>query len=125
MYKILGFINVALLVGITSPYWLRYFNQWFFDRTNPALAKWIKRMRTAHKPLGVCLLVLAFTHGYLALSALQLHTGSAVGVMIFATVLLGALYFREKKAVIFAWHKHAALITVILVLIHLISPNLF
>lgn len=125
MYKILGLINIALLAGITSPFWLRQLNQWFFGRKSPALIKWTKRMRAVHKPLGACLLLSALVHGYLALGAPRLHTGSIVGVMIFTTVLLGALFFITKKAVIFTWHKRAALITVILVFVHLLFPNLF
>lgn len=125
MYQILGLINVALLIGVTSPYWLRRVNQWFFRGKNPAFARWIKPLRRIHKPLGICLVLLSLLHGYLALGALRLHTGSAVWVMLFITAALGVLFYKKKKAVFFLWHKRAALLTVILTLVHLIFPGAF
>lgn len=125
MYKILGLINVALMIVITSPYWLRRSNQWIFHKKSPALNMWIKKLRLVHKPFGVCLLLISLLHGYLALGALRLHTGSVVWAMILVTVLLGGSFYKTKKSVFFVWHKRSALITVILILVHLLFPNAF
>ena len=123
MYRILGILNVALLVVITSPYWLRRLGQLFFPKKKLASTRLMKALRAVHKPLGVCLLLIALAHGYLALGALRLHTGTLAGIMVLATVVLGILFYRKKKAVFFKWHKRAALLTALLTLLHLLVPN--
>lgn len=123
LYQILGIINVALLIVITSPYWLRWLGQRFFPKKKIASTKLMKVLRAVHKPFGVCLLLIMLTHGYLALGALRLHTGVLVGISVLATVVLGILFFWKKKAVFFKWHKRAALLTVLLTLLHLFVPN--
>ena len=80
-------------------------------------------MRRAHKPLGICLLVVSLVHGYLALGALRLHTGTLAGAMILITVVLGGVLFFKKKPALFAWHKRAALLTLLLTLVHLVVPS--
>lgn len=123
MYRILGILNVALLVVITSPYWLRRLGQLFFPKKKLASTRLMKVLRAAHKPLGVCLLLIALAHGYLALGAPRLHTGTLAGIMVLSTVVLGILFYRKKKAVFFKWHKRAALLTALLTLLHLLVPN--
>ena len=125
MYRILGYVNIMLLITVTSPYWLRRFNQRFFTEKKPAFASWIKRLRKIHKPLGVSLVLLSLLHGYLALGSLRLHTGSVAWVMILIVVILGGLFYKKKKAVFFTWHKRAALIMVLFVLLHLWVPDAF
>lgn len=122
MYQILGIVNIALLAVITSPYWLRRLNQWLHK---PALSKLIKTMRVVHKPLGICLLLLSLVHGYLALGALRLHTGTVVGAMILITVVLGGTFYFRKKPALFAWHKRAALLVILLTVVHLVVPSAF
>lgn len=123
MYKILGIINVLLIIVITSPYWLRRLGQQFFPKRKIASTKLIKILRAVHKPFGFCLLLITLIHGYLALGAFRLHTGTLVGIMVLATVVLGVLFYRKKKAVFFKWHKRAALLMVLLTLLHLFLPN--
>ncbi|WP_333652459.1 hypothetical protein [Lacrimispora sp.] len=123
MYKILGIINVLLIIVITSPYWLRRLGQRFFPKRKIASTKLIKVLRAVHKPFGLCLLLITLIHGYLALGAFRLHTGTLVGIMVLVTVVLGLLFYRKKKAVFFKWHKRAALLMVLLTLLHLFFPN--
>lgn len=123
MYKILGIINVALILVITAPYWLRRLGQRFFPKRKIASTKLMKVLRAVHKPFGICLLLITFMHGYLALGSFRLHTGTLVGIMVLATVVLGLLFYRKKKAVFFKWHKRAALLMVLLTLLHLFLPN--
>ena len=92
MYKILGIINVALILVITSPYWLRRLGKRFFPKRKIASTKLMKVLRSVHKPFGVCLLLITLIHGYLALGALRLHTGTLAGIMVLATVVLGLLF---------------------------------
>lgn len=84
----------------------------------------MKISQAVHKPFGICLLLITLAHGYLALGAPRLHTGTLVGTMVLITVVLGGAFFRTKKAVFFKWHKRAALIMVLLTLLHLIAPNI-
>lgn len=123
MYKILGIINVALILVITAPYWLRRLGQRFFPKRKIASTKLMKVLRAVHKPFGICLLLITLMHGYLALGSFRLHTGTLVGIMVLATVVLGLLFYRKKKAVFFKWHKRAALLMVLLTLLHLFLPN--
>lgn len=123
MYKILGIINVALILVITSPYWLRRLGKRFFPKRKIASTKLMKVLRSVHKPFGVCLLLITLIHGYLALGALRLHTGTLAGIMVLATVVLGLLFYKKKKAVFLKWHKRAALLMVLLTLLHLFVPN--
>ena len=123
MYRILGILNVVLLTVITSPYWLRGLGQRFFPKMKIAATKLMKVLRAIHKPLGVCLLLVTLIHGYLALGALRLHTGTLAGLSVLATVVLGILFFRKRKAVFFKWHKRTALLTLLLTLLHLVVPN--
>ncbi|WP_312700376.1 hypothetical protein [Sedimentibacter sp.] len=123
MYKILGIINVVLIIVITSPYWLRRISKLLFPDKKIASTQLMKTARAVHKPLGICLLLITLVHGYMALGAPRLHTGTLVGTMVLITVVLGGAFFRTKKAVFFKWHKRAALITILLTLLHLIAPN--
>ena len=123
MYKILGIINVALILVITAPYWLRRLGKRFFPKRKIASTKLMKVLRSVHKPFGVCLLLITLIHGYLALGALRLHTGTLAGIMVLATVVLGLLFYKKKKAVFLKWHKRAALLMVLLTLLHLFVPN--
>lgn len=123
MYRILGWLNIVLLVAVTAPYWVRRLGQWLFPGKRAAIARWIKPLRAVHKPLGLALVVLALVHGYMALGALRLHTGSLVWLLVLATAALGILFYRKKKAPLFRWHKRLALITVLLTVVHLVFPH--
>lgn len=123
MYQILGILNVVLFVGVTSPYWLRRINQWFFHGKNQGIIQGVKKLRKVHKPLGISLVVLSLIHGYLALGALRLHTGSLAWIMSIITVLFGVLFYKKKKAVYLLWHKRVALLTIILTVLHLLFPS--
>ena len=99
MYRILGILNVALLVVITSPYWLRRLGQLFFPKKKLASTRLMKVLRAAHKPLGVCLLLIALAHGYLALGAAAAH-GTLAGIMVLSTVVLGILFTGRKSRIL-------------------------
>ncbi len=123
MYVILGWINFAALVVMTSPYWLRLINKYAFKNKSKALARAAKTLRAVHKPLGIALVVSVIVHGFLALGALRLHTGSIAAVMLIVTAALGgSFYFLKKKPLLIA-HRTLALLLVLFVLIHLIFPS--
>ena len=123
MYAVLGWINIAALVVMTSPYWLRLINKYAFKNKSKALARGAKALRMAHKPLGIALVASVLAHGFLALNALRLHTGTLAAIMLIVTAALGAtFYFLKKKPMLIA-HRTMALLLVLLVLIHLIFPS--
>ena len=123
MYVILGWLNVAFLVVMTSPYWLRFLNKHIFHLQGGAYIKTIKFLRSVHKPLGIAVLVIALIHGYLALGALRLHTGTILWIAFFLTAVLGSLFYFTKKRPFFTWHKRMVLVAIVLLLIHLLFPS--
>ncbi len=123
MYGVIGWFNVAAVVVMTAPYWLRIINKYGFKNTNKALARFIKTLRKLHKPLGLVLVVLVIIHGILALGAVRLHTGTLAGVMLIVTAALGGSFYLFKKKPLLIAHRTAASLMVLLILLHLIFPS--
>lgn len=123
MYAVIGWFNVAFVVIMTGPFWLRLINKHAFQNKNKALAKLAKLLRTVHKPLGIAIVVLAIIHGILALGALRLHTGTIAGIMLIATAVLGGTFYRLKKKPLLIAHRTMALLFALFVLVHLIFPS--
>lgn len=122
IYKVLGFLNIALLVVVTSQYWVRKLNQWFFHSKAPAYLKLMKVLRACHKPAAVALLASVVVHGWLAMGALTLHTGTVAAAFFFLTALFGLLFYLLHKKGLLQWHRALALISVLLVAVHLLFP---
>lgn len=123
MYRILGWLNVGLILVMTAPYWLRFLNSHTLRLKGGAYAKTIKVLRAIHKPLGGLILLIALVHGYLAWGTLRLHTGTLVWLSVLITASIGLLFFLTKKRVLFAWHKRAVLLVIAVLSIHLLFPN--
>ena len=123
MYKILGYINLALVVIITAPYWLRTLNKWTIKTKDRRFLDTIKFLRKLHKPLGVVLAVIIAWHAIEALGSIRLHTGLLAYISFLLTVIVGGVYYKKKGKLLFKVHKTLALVSVALVLIHLIWPN--
>lgn len=121
MYRLLGYLNAALFIIITSPYWLRRLNQWILH--NAGVMKLIKPLRKMHKPLAALLIVSAAAHGYLALGTLRLHTGTLVFSVLLATGVLGLAFYKKKRPSLFKWHKGMALAAGILIMLHILVPG--
>ena len=122
MYKFLGFLNIALIVLITAPYWVRKLNQWFFHSKSGRYTKLMKGLRACHKPAAVVLLISILAHGWLALGAFSLHTGTVAAASFLLTALFGLLFYLLHKKGLLQWHRALALISVLLVCIHLLFP---
>lgn len=125
MYKVLGFLNIALLVIVLSPYCVRKLNQWFIHSQKPGFTKLMKVLRTLHKPAAAALLISIVVHGWLALGRLQLHTGTVAAASFFVTALFGLLFYLLHKKGLLQWHRALALTSVLLVGVHLLFPWLF
>ena len=123
MYAFLGWLNVAFLVIMMAPYWLRFLNKRVLHLKDGAYGKTVKVLRAIHKPLGLSILTIALLHGYLALGALRLHTGSILWMVLFITAAFGALFYFTKKKSLFAWHKGMVIGVILLLLLHLIYPS--
>ncbi len=125
MYKVLGIINIVLIVAITSPLWLRKLNQLFFHTKDPRFARVLKALRTLHKPFGIALVFFLIPiHGYLALGGLRLHTGLIAWIAALATAALGLAFFLSKKRALFKLHRWMALAFILLIAVHLLFPSL-
>lgn len=123
MYVWLGWLNVAFLAVMTAPYWLRFLNQRTLRLKDGAYGKTIKVLRALHKPLGVAVVLIAAVHGYLALGAFRLHTGTILGTSVLLTALFGLSFYLAKKKFLFTWHKRLALLSILLLLVHLLFPG--
>lgn len=69
------------------------------------------------------LLAIAATHGYMALGAIRLHTGSVAYLSFAVTACLGLTFYFIKKRPVLKLHRAFALISVLLVLLHLFFPS--
>ncbi len=123
MVSFLGWLNVTLLGLIVLPYILNVLNRKFLKTKNSDFKTLIKFLKKLHKPLGIGLAVVALIHGYLALGAIRLHTGTLLYIFMFLTVILGGAFYKLKKKKLFVSHKRLALITVLLLLLHIFYPN--
>lgn len=123
MYGILGWLNVSLLAVMTAPYWLRFLNNHTLRLKGGVYGKAIKALRTIHKPLGAAIVLIALIHGFLALGALRVHTGSILWLLLFLTAIIGTAFFFTKKKGLFAWHKRMALVVIVFLLVHLLFPS--
>jgi len=123
MYKILGLINLALVVIITSPFWLRTLNKWTFKTKDKHFLDTVKFLRKLHKPLAIVLALNILWHAYLALGTIRLHTGLLAYISFLLTVTVGGIYYKKKGKLLFKVHKTLALVSVLLVIIHLLWPE--
>lgn len=124
MYKVLGFVNIALLAVVLSQYCARKINQWFVHSKGPGFQKLMRVLRALHKPAAVLLLISIVAHGWLALGAFRLHTGTIAAIFFFITALFGLLFYALHKAGLLKWHRALALVSVLLAAIHLLFPSL-
>lgn len=122
MYKILGIISVILVILITSPYWLRKLNGWTVKTKDKRFLALLKGLRKLHKPLGLALMLIAGWHGY-EIMRLRPHSGLVTLISFLLTGLLGGVYFKTKNKKVFKAHKAMALVSVLLMALHLIWPN--
>lgn len=125
LYAILGLISAFLIILITSPYWVRMLCTKVFHVKGTGYLKTLKVLKAIHKPAALALLVIAAFHGYVALGALRLHTGPFAWLGFFVTAILGLLFFLKKKPKLLKAHRTAALVAILLVLVHLLFPNLW
>lgn len=123
MYSVLGWLNVVILGVILSPFALNFLNRRLFKTQNKIFRDTVKFLRRLHKPFGVAMAVLALVHGYLALGGIRIHTGSLLYASIFMTALLGGSFYRLKKRTLFIWHRRMALVSFLLLLLHLLYPS--
>lgn len=124
MYALLGWINVALFVTLLLPYLLRKLNQLAFGNKNKTIPVFLKQLRKVHKPLGVVLLISAAVHGYMALGAIRLHTGTVLFISLFFTAMLGGMFYRYKKKKLFFYHRALIALSAALLLVHLFFSSL-
>ena len=125
LYSRLGWLNVFFYAILTAPYWLVLINKKYWQIKDRRFAELVKYLRQIHKPLAVFLIFLALLHGYFALGGFQLHTGSLVFFSLFLTAIMGGGFYQTKKKNFFVLHKGLALLTGLVLLLHLFLPGLF
>lgn len=107
-YALLGRLSLITLLLVLTPYVLSSLNKKFFKTKNKTFFKVLKFFRKLHKPLGIVLIILGVSHGYMALESLSLHTGTLFYSSILITGILGGTFYRLKKRELFIWHKRMA-----------------
>lgn len=123
MYAILGWINVGLVGLMLLPYLMRKLNEFFFKRKQGAYIKIMRALRKAHRYIGIALVASVLAHGWLALGALRLHTGTLAGAMVIIMAAFGLIFITAKKKWAFKTHKALAIAFLALILLHLIVPS--
>lgn len=121
-YRLLGYLTLFLLAVVTAPYWLRTLNNWTVKTKSKGFMEAIKLLRKLHKPLGILLAILAAWHGY-SILRLNLHTGLVAFAAFVITALLGIYHWAKKDKRFFKAHRLMAMISVLLVAVHLLWPN--
>lgn len=122
MYKLMGWINIALFAIMAAPFWLRSAKGKIIHLTNKKFEKTIQLLRKIHKPLGLAMVALSLLHGYFALGSFRLHTGTLLWLSLFVTAALGFLFYSLKRRALFVWHKRMAVVLFLFLLIHLFFP---
>jgi hypothetical protein len=116
----LGYLNLALMVCLLSPFLLRRLNRHVFHSKNQLLGKAASSFAKAHPYLGPILLLSAMFHGYLALGVIMLHTGTVLGSAIILQNILGLSFKLFGKPVLLKVHRPLGLLSVIFLLAHLL-----
>lgn len=122
MYKYFGYLNIVLLLAVTSQFCVRMINQWIVQSNSPNFQKVMVVLHKIHKPAALALLVSTIVHGWLALAAFALHTGTIAAAFLFITALFGLLFYILHKKGLLQWHRIMALITTFFVVVHLLFP---
>lgn len=123
MYEVLGILSAVLFTIIMMPFLLKHFNRVIYKGKNRMITSWRMRFRKVHKPGGFGLAAISLIHGYLALGAIRLHTGTLAYIVCIAAVILGVLFSIKKKAVFLVWHRRAALLAILFIALHLLAPG--
>lgn len=124
-YKFFGWLNVILLGIQLLPYLLVLLNKHVLHTKNETYRAIIKGLRTYHKQTAGLLLISGLIHGYLALGGvLRLHTGTILYLAIILAAIVGFGFYQRKQKQLLNLHRTMALIVVVLLLVHLLVPNL-
>lgn len=122
-YRLLGYVSLALLLITTAPWWLRRLNALTVKTKDKRFMALLKFLRKFHKVTGVLLVSVALWHGFSALGTLRLHTGLFAYVSFVVTALLGVAFWLKKDKKAFKGHKVMALVSVVLLTVHLLWPG--
>ncbi len=120
----LGWFNVSLVAFNLLPYLSRRINRLCYQNQNKSLRSVSRVLNKIHPYTGVVFLITAFTHGYMALGAIRLHTGYIAffsGVLLFLVALTGKR-FRIKGWIKF--HRGLALLLAAAILVHIFARNI-
>ena len=123
LYAVLGWINIALVSLMLLPYFMRLLNQHVLKKKGGAYVKLNKLLRKAHRYIGGALILSILFHGWMALGALRLHTGTLAGSLALAAAAFGSIFALAKKKWAFKTHKALAFAFTAFVIVHLVAPS--
>lgn len=122
-YKFFAWLNVVLLAIQLIPYLMVLLNKHILKTKSESYRNVIKGFRKYHKQTGIALLATGLIHGYLALGAFRLHTGTILYLAILLSAILGGAFYRKKEKRFLKVHRAMALIITALFLLHRLAPN--
>ena len=125
MYKILGWVNFAVLLIMFLPIMLEKMNTSVLKVKGNGYTRALGFIRKLHKPLGTIIFVSVVIHGFLALGSFRLHTGPFLGLLLILTGIFAIAFAKAKKKWLFVTHKTLSYLFIIMMIIHLIFPSAF
>jgi hypothetical protein len=121
-YKILGYVNLSILMFNISPFVLRIITQHILKSRSPDVWKIIRILKKVHKITGITLLVTGFIHGFIALGyRFYIHTG----YLLWFSVVTLFLIYAFRKFMKRSWikvHRTVAVVALALLVVHLVYP---
>ncbi|HHY99796.1 MAG TPA: hypothetical protein PLV23_05685 [Sedimentibacter sp.] len=123
MVTILGLINASLLILLLSPFLLRRINKLIFHNKNKALKKIAAILSKMHMYFAYILLATAFTHGYMALGTIRLHSGYFLWLLVLIQVVVGNMFRKMKKPYMMKVHRALGISSLVLLIFHLLQVN--
>lgn len=124
MLEKLGILNIILLSIIVGPFVMRLANKYLFDNKSKIFIKPSKYLRAVHKPAALLLIISISAHAYIAFGTLRLHTGTIAAVSFVLTAVLGLTFYLTKKPPVLKIHRTFLFLSVFLLSVHLLMPNL-
>jgi len=123
MITVLGWSGVVLLFVLGTHYVLRKLakSSLTYHGTFKQLSKLSKKI---HPFIGILLLAIGLLHGNMALGRLVLHTGTILWSSVLVMFLLIVLFKSLKKGIFLKMHRVFAVVTFLLLGLHLFARNI-
>jgi len=114
MVEVLGWLNIGLIILMGTIYPIKKI---YLKNKSHGVFSIYRKTRLLHPILGLIIVVIGLTHGYLALGTLRLHTGS---LLVTTIIVMGCVTSLGRKQLLFkkSWIKiHRSLVPILFIFI--------